>query len=156
MVKGEFSGEWRASKNQNHCKRRNLTCRCFGGLEWFELTIDMFFPISIYPDTWCTPGVVSHIPELLTYRNLVLLRFGESDVNTRWTESEGTAVARVPVQTRESKARLTLRTTCRPICILRREFDGGSPSSTQVPFDCMGICTLPCGQIDSAVPVLVL
>jgi hypothetical protein len=30
--------------------------------------MDIFVPISIYPDIWCTPGVVSQIPESETKR----------------------------------------------------------------------------------------
>jgi hypothetical protein len=34
-----------------------------------NLTIDILVPTSIYPDIWCTPGVVSHTPESATKRN---------------------------------------------------------------------------------------
>lgn len=34
-----------------------------------SFTIDMFCPTVMYPDIWCTPGVVSQTPESETNLN---------------------------------------------------------------------------------------
>jgi hypothetical protein len=42
------------------------------------LTIDILVPTSTYPDTWCTPGVVSHTPESDTVLKLTSVRIFDS------------------------------------------------------------------------------
>ena len=73
-----------------------------------SLTIDMFVPTSTYPDSWFTPGVVSHTPEFRTKRSAVSFRrldlnsmcdVVESLGNPAVTSSEETAVPRTAGRT---------------------------------------------------------
>jgi len=85
-------------------------------------TMDMFVPISTYPDTWCTPGVVSQIPESLTYRNLVPLVVW--DVNSWWTAvSTIVGTAYVDVIARDNRATRTLQLRIACMSDLRWEND---------------------------------
>jgi hypothetical protein len=73
--------------------------------------MDIFVPISTYPDTWCTPDVVSQTPESLTYRNLVPLLF--LDVNCWWiTVSAIVGTAHRHVIAKDNRVTLQMRSDC--------------------------------------------